>query len=901
MKVAIFRFVVVAAIAALMVIAGGTRGWAAEVPPPCSATFPSFTPDFSSNQSCLAPNGAQSGTVNGAYPTFLTTNPAPGVATVLRLTPNANFWSASAWFTAPQPVSSRFSTSFQFQLSNGSTPPADGIAFVIQNSPSGTLALDIGGTTDGCGLGFGEQMFENGQGNCTPGSGGIPNSVAVEFDTFQNTDINDVSNNHVAIQSCGASPNTVDSTCRLADNDLTKLPNPINMADGNIHSATINYTPATTSGCGDGGTGPCPANIDVILDGVDLFPGGIAFDMTTIGLTNGNAYVGFTAGTGGSYEDQDILSWTFTSITGQPMNPNNPNNLTQPFVFNNTTNEHVEFDFDYTTSFNNNDLTVVENTVPTVSSQCTTQATYQSMVEGTSLATTSCFIAPGEGTDSKGNPCCAQFTLECTNQNSPSPAGDNCPQSTQRDLLFSHALDISPALTSIPAGTGPSLAEGSDIWSPGNCVFEGPEAGNLCPQSLLTQLFAISSDPKPGGTGKTSNSTFIAGCCQPEWSTAPNVPLYYNNTTVPVSFTSSPPAAPSPNPNNWVAAPNQSITWGWEDLGATPDPTFPIPGDQTVPNQTACPSNWPPVGTVPPNATASGFVTVPSEGEFEVHFFSTGCDDQEELQFTVQTDPSKNWAAFKTAPFNVDTTKPQVSSVTLNPPGGFYAQNSSPTATVTCTDPSSTNSVPPNYFSGIAQCGQQGSPQIFANPQTVTTTPISLNTATLGTQTFTAFAQDAAGNFSTSPVSYTVVGSADLAVGMIGNIAVKSGTNMTYLIGIVNNGPNTADLVTLTDTLPAGTTFVSSGYAIESCTIGGGRPICNISPPTNSCGSVPGSCSIGALSAWTKKNPIGVLVQITVNVNASSGRIENIATTGEANSDPNLKNDTAIWYTIVLR
>jgi uncharacterized repeat protein (TIGR01451 family) len=898
MKAAVSRFFVAAAIAALMVAAGTTRGWAAEVA--CSATFPNFSPDFTANQSCLALNGAENGSANTAYPTFLTTNPTPAVATVLRLTPNAIFWSASAWFMTAQPVSSGFSTTFQFQLSNPSTAPADGIAFVIQNSPSGTQALDIGGTTDGCGLGFGEAA----NGTCTPSTGGIPNSVAVEFDTYQNTDINDVSNNHVAIQSCGAGANTVDSTCRLAyndgyaDNDLTKLP--INMADGKIHSATINYTPGATSGCGEE---PCPGTLDVILDGVDLFPSGVAFNITTIGLTNGNAFVGFTAGTGGSYEDQDILSWTFTSITGQPINPENPSSLNQQFTFNNGTGEHVEFDFNYTTA-NGNGLTIEPNTVPTVSTQGTTQATYQQMVAGTSLATTNCFIAPGEGTSS----LCAQFTLECTNQNNPNPAGDNCPQSTQRNILFNHVLDISPALTVIPAGTAPSLAEGSDSWSPGNCVFEGPETGNLCPQSLLTQFYATGSDPKPGGTGKTSNSTFIAGCCEPEWSTVPTVPLYYNSTTVPVSFTSSPPAAPAPPNNNWVAAPNQSITWGWEDLGATPDPTFPVPGDTTCPGGNctispppSCPSTWPNPGTTPPTETASGSVTVPSEGEFEVHFFSTGCDDQEELQFTVQTDPSKNWAAFKTAPFNVDTTKPQVSSVTLNPPGGFYAQNSSATATVTCTDPSSTNSVPPNYFSGIAQCGQQGSPQIFANPQTVTTTPISLNTATLGTQTFTAFAQDAAGNFSTSPVSYTVVGSADLAVGMIGNLLVKTGKNMTYYIGVANNGPNTADVVTITDTIPAGTSFVSSGYAIESCTIVGGRPICNISPPTNSCGSVPGSCSIGTLSAWTKKNPIGVLVQITVNVNASSGTIKNTATTGEANTDPNSNNNTAVWYTVVTK
>ena len=41
---------------------------------------------------------------------------------------------------------------------------------------------------------------------------------------------------------------------------------------------------------------PC---LDVILDGTDLFPAGVPFNMTSIGLTNNTAYVGFTGATGG--------------------------------------------------------------------------------------------------------------------------------------------------------------------------------------------------------------------------------------------------------------------------------------------------------------------------------------------------------------------------------------------------------------------------------------------------------------------------------------------------------------------------------------------------------------------------------------------------------------------------
>jgi uncharacterized repeat protein (TIGR01451 family) len=137
---------------------------------------------------------------------------------------------------------------------------------------------------------------------------------------------------------------------------------------------------------------------------------------------------------------------------------------------------------------------------------------------------------------------------------------------------------------------------------------------------------------------------------------------------------------------------------------------------------------------------------------------------------------------------------------------------------------------------------------------------------------------------------------------MFGNFLVKTGQNLTYFILVANRGPNTADIVVVHDTLPANTTFVSAGFAIDSCTLGNGSPSCSILPPTNSCGSIQGSCSIGVLPAWTKNNPIGAIVQITVKVNANANTtIKNTATVGEANNDPISRNNTASWQTFVIR
>ncbi len=140
---------------------------------------------------------------------------------------------------------------------------------------------------DGCGIGYGVDTIAS----CTATTGGITNSLAVEFNTHYNGPGVDPSSDDVTIQNCsGTAQNSVDMGCSIALNDLTLMQNPINMADGNVHTVIINYSGASTK------------LLDVILDGTDLFPGGVVFDMTTIGLNSGNAWVGFHGGNGRSVQ-----------------------------------------------------------------------------------------------------------------------------------------------------------------------------------------------------------------------------------------------------------------------------------------------------------------------------------------------------------------------------------------------------------------------------------------------------------------------------------------------------------------------------------------------------------------------------------------------------------------------
>src|ERR1051325_3268757 len=90
--------------------------------------------------------------------------------TVLRITKASGNQVGSAWFVTKQPLANGFSTTFKFQFTNPSNPPADGMAFVIQNA--GTSAL--GSPPNGGALGYGDD-----DGNQHPQLG-ISSSIAIE-------------------------------------------------------------------------------------------------------------------------------------------------------------------------------------------------------------------------------------------------------------------------------------------------------------------------------------------------------------------------------------------------------------------------------------------------------------------------------------------------------------------------------------------------------------------------------------------------------------------------------------------------------------------------------------------------------------------------------------------------
>jgi len=192
---------------------------------------------------------------------------------VLRLTPELDSQVASAYLTQSVNLARclSFRSSFSFQITHPSADGADGLTFAIQS---------LGPTALGeAGYGLGYQH--------------VGNSLAVEFDTYDNGSGTDRNNgNHVGIDLNG------DVTAEVQYNV------PTSMKNGAVWYAWVDYDGAKNLlevRVSETPTRPVAAQLSHTVDLAQIL--------------GPNAWVGFTAATGGEYQIHDILSWTFSYTT----------------------------------------------------------------------------------------------------------------------------------------------------------------------------------------------------------------------------------------------------------------------------------------------------------------------------------------------------------------------------------------------------------------------------------------------------------------------------------------------------------------------------------------------------------------------------------------------------------
>lgn len=198
---------------------------------------------------------------------------------VLRLNSGTNQGSGGAWSTEKPRIVNGFDITFQFRISEPGNGGADGFAFIIQ-SVSGTY---VGG--GGGGIGY----------------QGLPRSVAIEFDTWQNGpgEANDPDDNHISVHTAGMGANNVDESYSIGRIDATAMP--FRLDDAVAHTVRVRYVPGTMEIYLDGSATP---NLTVRVNFSDIDgAGGSILD------ADGRAWIGFTAATGFAYETHDILSW----------------------------------------------------------------------------------------------------------------------------------------------------------------------------------------------------------------------------------------------------------------------------------------------------------------------------------------------------------------------------------------------------------------------------------------------------------------------------------------------------------------------------------------------------------------------------------------------------------------
>jgi uncharacterized repeat protein (TIGR01451 family) len=158
--------------------------------------------------------------------------------------------------------------------------------------------------------------------------------------------------------------------------------------------------------------------------------------------------------------------------------------------------------------------------------------------------------------------------------------------------------------------------------------------------------------------------------------------------------------------------------------------------------------------------------------------------------------------------------------------------------------------------------------------------------------TYTVTAQDMADGFVTNTASAAADGltsntdsvtvnspGADLSITKTDSPdPVTAGQTVTYTLQVTNNGPSNASSLTVTDTLPAGTTYLNATGTGWSCSHAAGVVTCTRA-----------SLTVGAAPAIT----------ITITAPAQGGSITNTAIVSAATTDPNNTNNSSSATTIV--
>jgi uncharacterized repeat protein (TIGR01451 family) len=302
------------------------------------------------------------------------------------------------------------------------------------------------------------------------------------------------------------------------------------------------------------------------------------------------------------------------SITGNPINSNNPASLTQTSSFDTGGGQNISFTNSVANAVQSDSVTIPSGTIPVVTDIGIPQQLFYQLVANTSAAPAVCVRITGEVDPfNPTNYLCKAFLLQCQAPGGSTVSGSNCvpTPSTLRNILESTQYSspdepadtntnflsssctfylnnngtcapsmaqtlIGPGLlmggdgwTCAPSanlttctpvaisGTVNSTTSSSTVYSQANCALSGGLTNNLCPIDVLTQ-FLGAADARGGGTTPITNSIFVP---------VVNMPKPFTQTTI-----------AGQNSNGWVSTSSLNAKF------VANQATYPSTGNIPLPN-----------------------------------------------------------------------------------------------------------------------------------------------------------------------------------------------------------------------------------------------------------------------------------------------------------------------------
>ncbi|HEY2456145.1 MAG TPA: hypothetical protein VGI13_02500 [Candidatus Acidoferrum sp.] len=554
------------------------------------------------------------------------------------------------------------------------------------------------------------------------------------------------------------------------------------------------------------------------------------------------------------------------TITGNPINPNDPSTQTQTFSFDNTGGQNISIVTSETVAIQQG-ATVPNGVVPVVTDFGIPQSAFNELVTGTSAGPAVCLRLTGEVDPMTGQTLCKGFLVQCYSADKSSLSGDNCvPRGSQFRNLFDAAKYTSldaPAPTmqdqgqnflnpmspvnacknivpagSCASGTGPGMLMGGDNWLAGaptysvsNCKLTGTLAGYLCPLDTLTQ-FKGAADALSGSTTTGRNSIYVPVVNMPLPSTTLsvaglsngwlNATTYSANLGIATTFTSNeatyagaPPNVP--NGNGFSPAAPYSVSYGIAPASnPLPDTTYSVATDTTQyadnPAVIKHPSTdpvQPPTSTANCTAKNASFAAsdlfAPGDGIYNIHYVTSDCALTEGLVFNP-TNAQLTDPTANWASFAFTTIGVDTATPQVSScssPNTNVWYNSNQTVTCTLTDPNYTAGVSGSGFLPLLPNSIQGSQ---SSEMVSASTSVGTGTSNPAATITPAQACDVAGNCVTIPGGPFMIDR--IAPTIAGPSLSPASTGNVYFVG----GP----AVKVTYTCSDGTTPPNSGIA--SCT-----------------------------------------------------------------------------------